>query len=433
MASAHRGVFRLLLSVCLAVLYLGLPGTAYQDVSDGTLKAIPRPGKDFDIHDGAILSPILIPRVAGTPGSTAVLNHFADFFRTSLPSWNIEYQNSTSVTPVSEGKEVPFVNFIAYRDPPWAAKGDVGMLTLVAHYDSKYEPEGFIGAIDSAAPCAMIMHAMRSIDDALSRKWKSMESEGHDDSLDDHSGIQVIFLDGEEAFKYWTATDSLYGARSLAQHWDSEVNPAMSIYKTPLSSISLFVLLDLLGSKSPTIQSFYPTTHWAYQKLANVEHRLRDLKVFRSAGKSWFPDISKTEHQISSYNPIEDDHIPFLRRGVEVMHLIDYSSIGGFPPVWHKPEDDGEHLDIDTVEDWSLLVAGFAAEWMELEGFMADTRTRKRNSDKTELYLSFASFWTLAPTFVPQPSKSPVPTVDRNEVHEDGAAGYLGSSDGTNR
>ncbi|KAL4782477.1 hypothetical protein BJX76DRAFT_290689 [Aspergillus varians] len=387
MKYAHRGVSHpLLLSICLAVLSFILPGETYQDVSDATLKALPRPGKDFDIHDGAILSPILIPRVAGTPGSAAVQTHFADFFRTSLPKWHIEFQNSTFLTPVSDGKEVPFVNFIAYRDPPWAAKGDVGRLALVAHYDSKYEPEGFIGAIDSAAPCAMIMHAMRCIDDALTKKWESMEANGHADSLDDYSGIQVIFLDGEEAFKMWTETDSLYGARALAQHWDSAVNPAMSIYKTPLSSISMFVLLDLLGSKSPTIQSFYPTTHWAYQKLATIERRLRDLGMFKSGGKSWFPDGSKNEHEISPYDPVSDDHLPFLQRGVEVMHIVDFSSTGGFPNVWHTADDDGEHLDIDTVEDWSLLFTGFAAEWMELEGFVPESKKQvKRSSEKTEL------------------------------------------------
>ncbi|KAL2861757.1 hypothetical protein BJX68DRAFT_11458 [Aspergillus pseudodeflectus] len=392
MQSAHLGVFRWLLSICLAILLALPPSEAYQDISEKSLKSLPRAGKDFDIHDGAILSPILIPRVAGTPGSTAVLNHFVDFFRTSLSTWNIEFQNSTSVTPVSNGKEVPFVNFIASRDPPWASKGDVGRLTLVAHYDSKYEPKDFIGAIDSAAPCAMIMHAMRSIDDALTEKWKSMKANDHHSSLDDHVGIQVLFLDGEEAFKYWTDTDSLYGSRSLAQHWDSEVNPAMSIYKTPLSSISLFVLLDLLGAKSPTIISYYPTTHWAYQKLANIERRLRDLGLFKSGGRSWFPDSSKNEHQISTYHRVEDDHLPFLRRGVEVMHLIDYSPMHGFPKVWHKIEDDGEHLDMDTVEDWSLLITGFAAEWMELEGFIKDARAtkdesaaKKKRSDKTEL------------------------------------------------
>ncbi|KAL4929117.1 glutaminyl-peptide cyclotransferase family protein [Aspergillus undulatus] len=384
MKHPHVGTFRLLFSICSAVLCLLIPGLAYDDVSDGTLKALPRPGKDFDIHDGAILSPILIPRVAGTPGSTKVLNHFVDFFHTSLPNWNIEFQNSTSTTPVSGGKEVPFTNFIAYRDPPFAAKGDVGRLTLVAHYDSKYEPEGFIGAIDSAAPCAMIMHAMRSIDDALTKKWESMKAT-HAHSLDDHVGIQVLFLDGEEAFKVWTATDSLYGARSLAQHWDSEVNPAMSIYKTPLSSISMFVLLDLLGAKNPTIGSFFPTTHWGYQKLANVERRLRDLGLFKSGGESWFRDASKSEHEISHRDPVEDDHLPFLRRGVEVMHIVDFSTQTGFPDVWHQPEDDGEHLDMDTVEDWSILIAGFAAEWMELEGFFPGAKTGKRNTDKTEL------------------------------------------------
>ncbi|KAL4804289.1 hypothetical protein BDV18DRAFT_29426 [Aspergillus unguis] len=380
----QRGAFCSLFSLCLAVFSLLFPSEAYQEVSDGTLRGLPRPGKDFDIHDGPILSPILIPRVSGTEGSTKVLNHFSDFFRTSLPQWNIEFQNSTSETPVSNGKEVPFINFIASRDPPFAEKGDVGRLTLVAHYDSKYEPEGFIGAIDSAAPCAMIMHAMRSIDDALTKKWDSMVAQGHTDSLDDHIGIQVIFLDGEEAFKTWTSTDSLYGSRSLAQHWDSEVNPAMSIYKTPLTSISLFVLLDLLGSKGPTIHSFFPTTHWAYQKLANVERRLRELKMFKSGGDSWFPDGSKAGHEITPHDPVDDDHVPFLRRGVEVMHVVDFSPYHGFPKVWHRIEDDGDHLDIDTVEDWSLLVAGFAAEWMELDGFMPQSKAEKRKSDKTE-------------------------------------------------
>lgn len=372
MYPASVGLYHSLLSICFFLLLLLLPGEAYQLVSDDTLRQLPRPNDDFDIHGGAILSPILRTRVPGTPGSTAVLNHFADFFQKTLPNWKIQFQNSTSKTPVSGNKEVPFVNFIASRDPPWAAVGDVGRLTLVAHYDTKYEPKGFIGAIDSAAPCAMIIHAMRSIDAALTKKWNAMQEEGHPDTLlEEQKGIQVLFLDGEEAFKQWTATDSLYGARSLAEQWDQEVNPAMSTYKTPLSSISLFVLLDLLGSKDPTIQSFFPTTHWAYQRIAALEERLRGLKQFKSSGKSsWLIDSSKNEHQLSTFNQVQDDHIPFLARGVEVLHLIDASPLTGFPEVWHTLDDDGEHLDPDTMEDWSVLVTAFAAEWMELEGYM---------------------------------------------------------------
>lgn len=34
--------------------------------------------------------------------------------------------------------------------------------------------------------------------------------------------LQLLFLDGEEAFKDWTATDSIYGARHLASKWERE-------------------------------------------------------------------------------------------------------------------------------------------------------------------------------------------------------------------
>jgi hypothetical protein len=33
-------------------------------------------------------------------------------------------------------------------------------------------------------------------------------------------------------------------------------------------------------------------------------------------------------------------------------------------------EDDGEHLDIATVQDWGQIMSAFAAEWLDLEGYM---------------------------------------------------------------
>ncbi|OGE51830.1 hypothetical protein PENARI_c012G07474 [Penicillium arizonense] len=383
MSPAYRSLSSRIVSLWLGLLLLLIRVYAYEKISNETLNALPRPNDDFDIHNGALLSPILRTRVPGTPGSTAVLNHFADFFRTTLPEWTIEVQNSTAKTPTSKGKEVPFRNFIATRDPPWASAGDVERLTLVAHYDSKIEPKGFIGGIDSAAPCAMIMHAMRSIDAALAKKWSAMKEQGLDEPLEDAHGIQVIFLDGEEAFKEWSDTDSLYGARALATHWDDQFYPAMSEFKTPLSSISLFVLLDLLGSKSPTIQSYYETTHWAYQNLAALEKRFKSLKQFKSSSTdSWFIDSGKDGHKLTPMGGIQDDHLPFLAKGVEVLHLIDYAPFKGFPSVWHTIDDDGEHLDTETVEDWGMLVTAFAAEWMELEGYFDHPATIKGRSDQ---------------------------------------------------
>ena len=196
----------------VSVFSASLGVSAYTQLSDETLNNLPSGGADFDIKTGSILAPILIPRVPGTPGSTAVQQHFVHWFADNLPKWRVEFQNSTSTTPATGNKQVPFSNIIITRDPPWTQPGDVGRLALVAHYDSKLTPAGFIGATDSAAPCAMIMHAARSVDDALSRKWEQMEAEGTN-GLDEEKGLQILFLDGEEAFVSWTNTDSLYGAR----------------------------------------------------------------------------------------------------------------------------------------------------------------------------------------------------------------------------
>ncbi|KAF4463638.1 glutaminyl-peptide cyclotransferase [Fusarium albosuccineum] len=369
----------LTLALCILALASTLlsPVAGSMTLSDDALQNIPSPGDDFDIKSGKLLAPILIPRVPGTDGQLRAQKHFVDFFRENLPEWKLEWQNSTSKTPVSGNKDVPFSNLIFRRDPPWAQNGDVSRLTLVAHYDSKYEPHGFIGAIDSAAPCAMLMHVARSIEDALKAKWNKMQEDG-DDGLDDAQGIQIIFLDGEEAFKDWSNDDSLYGARSLAEEWEFQFHGATSTYRTPLDSISLFLLLDLLGSKNPRIPSYFLTTHWAYRAMAGLEKRMRELGVLETKPKRPFlPEANKASHRFS-HSYIDDDHRPFMQRGVEILHIIPTP----FPDVWHEMTDDGEHLDLPTVRDWARLTTAFTVDWMGIQDFMpklAGTKA-KRNA-----------------------------------------------------
>jgi hypothetical protein len=359
---------------------------AYTALSDSALRSLSSPGADFDINNGALLAPILRTRVPGTEGSLAVLSHFVNFFNDNLPDWKLTFQNSTATTPTSGGKELPFNNLIATRDPPWThGGGDVGRLALVAHYDSKLTPEGFIGATDSAAPCAMLVHAARGIDGALTKKWAQMEADGAGDGLDDegNKGIQIILLDGEEAFKTWTDEDSLYGARSLAEEWEGTAYGAWNTYRSPLASIDLFVLLDLLGSKNPKVPSYFKLTHWAYKLMSEAERRLREVGKFKSSpnhadkrakreGQTratepmFLHEAGKSDTSSWSGGYVEDDHVPFMARGVDILHII----TSPFPSVWHTINDDGEHLDMDTVEDWAVLTTAFAAEWLDLEGFM---------------------------------------------------------------
>ena len=303
------------------------------------------------------------------------------------------FQNSTSKVPPSD-KEVPFVNMIVTKDPPWTSPGEVGYLTLVAHYDSRIKPVGFIGAIDSAAPCAMLMHAARSLDKALTKKWASMggmgtKTEEYDSGLEEHKGLQIMFLDGEEAFVDWTEEDSIYGAKSLAAEMEATIHPALSTYHNAISAISLFLLLDLLGSPNPSVPSYYKITHWAYRKMTTLADRLQSLSKSESKDiLSWFPEYDKGDDQwIGGY--IGDDHTPFMARGVEILHVIP----SPFPMgIWHTSNDDGEHLDIPTCKDWAVLVTAFAAEWMDLEGFfetnfkqVKEVHRKRTTTSKTEL------------------------------------------------
>ncbi|KAI2469660.1 peptidase family M28-domain-containing protein [Annulohypoxylon bovei var. microspora] len=338
------------------------PVIAYTALSDHFLKLVPSGGADFEIDNGKLLAPILIPRVAGTPGQTAAQQHFVNFFANELPKWSIEWFNSTSTTPVTGDKQVPFANLLFKREPPWVQEGQSNLLTLVAHYDSKIYPDGFIGATDSAVPCAILMHVARTIDGFLTQMHDEMAALGEGGTVPMDMGVQILLLDGEEAFKQWTETDSLYGARALADRWENSVHPAMSFYRNPLDQISMFVLLDLLGSANPTVPSFFLSTHWAYKAMATIEGRLRKLGLLESVPQRPFlPDSEKTATKIYR-GYIEDDHKPFMARGVPVLHII----ASPFPQVWHTMDDDGAHLDMPTVRDWAKIVTAFALEWLDM-------------------------------------------------------------------
>lgn len=335
---------------------------AYTALSDHFLKLVPSGGDDFDIENGKLLAPILIPRVPGTPGQVAAQEHFVNFFREALPSWSIEWFNSTGKTPVTGDRDIPFQNILFRREPPWVREGQSNLLTLVAHYDSKITPTGFIGATDSAVPCAILMHVARSIDRFITQMHNEMSALGEGGTVPMDMGVQILLLDGEEAFLQWTETDSLYGSRALAERWETSQHPAHSFYKNPLDQISMFVLLDLLGSADPTVPSPFLPTHWAYQAMATIERRMRQLNLLESHPKG--PFLHESEKQISSFGRgyVEDDHKPFMLRGVPILHLI----ATPFPDVWHTMNDDGAHLDMPTVRDWARIMTAFALEWLDM-------------------------------------------------------------------
>lgn len=364
MEHSRRSLWSYLLSVLLLHLHFAAPAYGYQELSADFLRNVTLVDSDFDIHnDGGLLAPILIPRVPGTPGQAKTQEHFVKFFRKELPDWTLLWQNSTSTTPATGSRQIPFSNLIVRKEPPWTKPGQANYLTLVAHYDSKLEPANFIGATDSAVPCAIMMHVARFVDKYMKQMHDEMVALGElGGTVPMDMGVQLLLLDGEEAFVSWTDTDSLYGARSLAEEWETARNPALSTYANPLNQISLFVLLDLLGSAKPRIPSYFLPTHWAYRNMAKVEERMRKLGLLETKSDSPFLfDASKAAPQFGT-NFVQDDHVPFMARGVATLHLIPTP----FPDVWHTKDDDGEHLDMPTVRDWARIVTAFTLEWLDM-------------------------------------------------------------------
>ena len=89
---------------------------------------------------------------------------------------------------------------------------------------------------------------------------------------------------------------------------------------------------------------------------------MRGLGLLESEAKEPFlPDGGKARDGFGR-NFIGDDHVPFMERGANVLHVIP----SPFPDVWHNMRDDGEHLDLETVRDWTRIVTAFALEWLDM-------------------------------------------------------------------
>ena len=72
----------------------------------------------------------------------------------------------------------------------------------------------------------------------------------------------------------------------------------------------LFVLLDLLGTELPSIYNYPYCADAEFRQLAAVERRLRKKGLLEDV-----PRIFRVKKSWSSPVGIEDDHLPFMRRG----------------------------------------------------------------------------------------------------------------------
>ncbi|XP_059470048.1 glutaminyl-peptide cyclotransferase-like isoform X2 [Neocloeon triangulifer] len=312
-------------------------------VSDDQVKKIA--GLENAADFKTLLDPIMIPRVVGTANHENVKKYLMDTMENL--GWQVEEDAFSATTPMGRLK---FGNVIA-RLNPQAER----FLTLACHYDSKYTREGdFIGATDSAVPCAMLLHLASSMD--LYLKKNSLEQST--------VSLKFIFFDGEEAFKTWGPNDSIYGAKNLARKLQkSSFRAGNGEEANHLDRMDMLVLLDLIGVEFPSFYNYFADTDRWYKHLVGAEDKLAKQRLLEqyNYGFDGYPKHRYFNPQ-SIYAGIEDDHIPFLRRGVPILHLIP----SPFPTVWHKSGDNYSALDFSTIANLNKIMRIFVAEYLSL-------------------------------------------------------------------
>jgi len=313
---------------------------------------------NLNIKDGALLSPLLVERLVGTESHKNVqkfiLNHFTNLH------WDVEKDTFEANTPF--GKKV-FTNYIFTKNPKAERR-----IVLAAHYDSKYfQDQVFIGATDSAAPCAILMDIAENLNFALENREKKILKEEGEEGIRKSTTLQMIFFDGEEAFVNWTEYDSIYGSKHLAEKWEKEtINENTTT--TKLQAIDVLVLLDLLGAKYPSFTNYYKSSESYFNCLADVESLLhnQNLLSISSTNNQNYSYFTKSEAIVSTTKLfIDDDHKPFLRKNVPILHIIPFP----FPNVWHQITDDASALDEDTIKDLSKIFKLFIVKQFELNNY----------------------------------------------------------------
>ncbi|KAJ2178651.1 hypothetical protein GGF45_002756, partial [Coemansia sp. RSA 551] len=143
-----------------------------------------------------------------------------------------------------------------------------------------------------------------------------------------------------EAFEQWTSTDSIYGARHLAEFWEHNPDPATvaalsgaTEHRPELERVELMVLMDLIGAPDNMFAALQIPTADIFTQLSKLEKRLQSAEyIDRLYMNTAMPPGAAS---------VEDDHLPFIERNIPVLHLISVP----FPRVWHTLSDNAEALD----------------------------------------------------------------------------------------
>jgi glutaminyl-peptide cyclotransferase len=236
------------------------------------------------------------------------------FLRSEFKHDQLEEDTFTANTPIGP---VPMRNFIV-RFP---GKKE-GVIVLTTHYETNYPLRniGFVGANDGGSTTGMLIEIANEI---RGQATKGGVQEGY--------SVWLVFLDGEEAIERWQDEDNTYGSRHLAAKWGRDGT---------LKRIKALLLADMLGDKDLNVLKESQSTPWLSTLVAQAARNTGHAKYFfQTSGAE------------------EDDHLPFVQRGVPSIDVIDID----YGPHTAQTPDGYHHTAQDTMDKISaksLTIAG---------------------------------------------------------------------------
>ena len=245
-------------------------------------------------------------RFNGSPGHVAAENFIKAHFAPEERDHRLEVDQFTASTPAGYQTMRNLIVKFPGTNP---AKRD-GIIVLATHYETNYplRDTAFVGANDGAATSALLI--------AIGQYLRV-----HPPS--DYS-VWLLFDDGEEAVKEWTASDSVYGTRHLAAKWSQDGT---------LGRIKAFLLADMIGDRDLNINPDDQSTPAL-------------VALLRQAAKNTGHTRNVLQH---AQEGISDDHLPFKQRGVPVLDLIDID----YGPHTPQQPDGWHHTPQDTLDKLS--------------------------------------------------------------------------------
>jgi Zn-dependent M28 family amino/carboxypeptidase len=251
------------------------------------------------------------PRPSGSPALVQTRQWLVHELRGA--GADVEEDAFVARTPIGP---IPMVNLIA------KFRGSGRDTVIVAgHYDTKrFDEFRFLGANDGGSSAALLVELAR----VLGARPNKLN-------------YWLVFFDGEEAVRDWTATDSLYGSRQLVEKLSMSGE---------LSRIRALILVDMIGDAQLRIPREYSSTPWLSDVVFNVARRLGYSNYF-----------------VNSQNAVDDDHMPFINAGVSAVDLIDFD-YGPNNSYWHSAKDTLDHCSPQSLGIVGRVVMG---SLMELE------------------------------------------------------------------